>query len=418
VAISKEEKAVRAALAQLEKDAAVSDAAVARMNQATPVSSYEQARSQLSEIKDPKIRAAAEKAFAGVDRQTERLTTEAAKVGLQVTPSGTLAPAAPTGTTLTPEQIAAQIAAAQAASASANAAEIARQQQAAEAERLRRAGQSAYDVLFTEFNQYGLGSLVEPLKGLIMSGPSSAELTLALRATDAYQKRFAANAERIKKGLTALPESVYVGLEDKYQGVMRNYGLPATYYSKDTTGRQVGFEQLIANDVSSTELEERILTAQQRVLNAPPEVATALKQFYPDITNGDILGYVLDPSKGLTDIKRKVTAAEIGGAAIGAKLQTTAGRAEELASYGVTSATARQGFSAISSGLERGRQLSGIYQQDPYTQLVAEEEIFALSGQAEASKKRKKLIGAEKAEFSGQTGITSGALGRDRAGSF
>jgi hypothetical protein len=73
MAMSKEEKAVRDALAQLEKDAAVSDAAVARMNQATPVSAYEQARSQLSEIKDPKIRAAAEKAFAGVDRQTERL---------------------------------------------------------------------------------------------------------------------------------------------------------------------------------------------------------------------------------------------------------------------------------------------------------------------------------------------------------
>lgn len=321
-------------------------------------------------------------------------------------------------TTLTAEQIAAQLEAAKAAAAAAQAAELARQQQAAEAERLRRAGQSAYDILLSEFNQYGLGALVEPLKSLIVSGPSAAELTLALRATDAYKKRFAANAERIKKGLTALNEATYLGLEDKYQSVMRNYGLPATYYSKDTMGRQEGFEKLIANDVSATELEDRILTAQNRVINAPAEVTTALKQFYPDITNGDILAYTLDPEKALTEIKRKVTAAEIGGAAIGAGLGTSMTRAEELAKYGVTGATARQGYQAAVPLIERGRQLSAFYQESPYTQASAEEELFNLSGAAEATQKRKKLSALETAEFSGRAGLTGGALSRERAGSF
>lgn len=287
-----------------------------------------------------------------------------------------------------------------------------------EAERLRRSGQSAYDILLAEFTQYGLASLVEPLKSLITSGPSAAELTLALRATDAYKKRFAANAERIKKGLTALNEATYLGLEDKYQSVMRNYGLPATYYSKDTMGRQEGFEKLIANDVSATELEDRILTAQNRVINAPAEVTTALKQFYPDITNGDILAYTLDPEKALTEIKRKVTAAEIGGAAIGAGLGTSMTRAEELAKYGVTGATARQGYQAAVPLIERGRQLSAFYQESPYTQASAEEELFNLSGAAEATQKRKKLSALETAEFSGRSGLTGGALSRERAGSF
>jgi hypothetical protein len=193
---------------------------------------------------------------------------------------------------------------------------------AAEAEKKRRAGQSAYDILLAEFNQYGLGTLVEPLRSLIISGPSEAELTLALRQTPAYQNRFAANAARINKGLRALSEAEYLNLEDGYQNIMRNYGLPANYYTKDATGKQEGFEKFIAGDVSPTELEDRVVTAQQRVLNAAPEVTTALKQFYPDITNGDILAYTLDPSKGLAEIKRKVTAAEIGGAALGAKLGT------------------------------------------------------------------------------------------------
>ena len=241
---------------------------------------------------------------------------------------------------------------------------------------------------------------------------------MALRATDAYKKRFAANAERVKKGLAALDEATYIGLEDKYQGIMRNYGLPSTYYSKDTMGRQEGFEKLIGFDVSAAELEDRILTAQERVLNASPEVTVALKQFYPDITNGDILAYTLDPEKALTDIRKKVTAAEIGGAAFGAKLGATAGRAEELARYGVTAATARQGYGAIGTGLERGRQLASIYQEAPYTQAIAEEEIFNLPGQTAAGEKRKKIIGMEKATFGGQTGVTSGALSRDRAGSY
>jgi hypothetical protein len=292
------------------------------------------------------------------------------------------------------------------------------QDAAAEAEKKRRAGQSAYDILLAEFNQYGLGSLVEPLKGLIVSGPSEAELTLALRQTDAYKKRFAANAQRIASGLRALSEGEYVQLEDQYQNIMRNYGLPATYYTKDATGKQEGFEKFIAGDVSPTELEDRVVTAQQRVLNAAPEVTTALKQFYPDITNGDILAYTLDPSKGLAEIKRKVTAAEIGGAALGARLGATVGRAEELARYGVTAETARAGFGAIGGGLERGSQLANIYQQQPYTQTLAEEEVFNLPGQTDAQRKRKKIIGLEQAEFAGQTGITSGALGRERAGSF
>lgn len=284
-----------------------------------------------------------------------------------------------------------------------------------EAERLRRQGQSAYDILLAEFNQYGLGSLVEPLKALIVSGPSAAELTLALRATDAYKKRFAANADRISKGLTALNEREYLGLEDQYQNIMRNYGLPATYYAKDSMGTQAGFNQLIANDVSAAELEDRILTAQSRVINANPQVKQALRAFYPDITDGDILAYTLDPTKALTDIKRKVTAAEIGGAALGAGLATSQIAAEGLAGYGVTKEQAQRGYGAIAEFLPTGQKLSEIYQESPYTQAQAEQEIFNLADSAAAAKKRKRLSQLETATFSGSSGMSGGALSRDRA---
>jgi hypothetical protein len=96
--------------------------------------------------------------------------------------------------------------------------------------------QSAYDLLFDQFSKMGLGSLVEPLKGLIISGTSPAEFTIKLRETPAYQKRFSANAERIKKGLAAIDESAYLRLEDQYQNVMRNYGLPESYWTRGAQG--------------------------------------------------------------------------------------------------------------------------------------------------------------------------------------
>ena len=292
---------------------------------------------------------------------------------------------------------------------------LARQEEARIAEEKRRAGQSAYDLLYSQFAQYGMGALVEPLKQFIQQGMSPAEFTLRLRDTDAYKKRFAANASRIAKGLTALNEAEYIGLEDQYQNIMRNYGLPSSYYTRGDMGRQEGFEKFISNDVSAVELEDRIATAQKRVINANPEVSTALKQFYPDITNSDILAYTLDPEKGLEGIKRKITAAEIGGAAIAQGLQTGVTRAEELAQYGVTKDQAQQGFQTIASVVPRAGVLADIYKTGPYGQTQAEQEVFGLAGAEEAAKQRRKLSELERASFSGSAGAAQGALGRERA---
>lgn len=277
---------------------------------------------------------------------------------------------------------------------------------------------SAYNILKMEFDQYGLGSLVTDIRELLINDTPVSEFGLRLRGTDAYKTRFKANEARIGAGLSALSPAEYVALEDQYQNVMRNYGLPASYYTKDQTGKQVGFEKFIAGDVSATELEDRISTAQKRVLNANPEVSTALKAFYPDIQNGDILAYVLDPAQGLESIKRKVTAAEIGGAAMGQGLATGVTRAMQLAGYGVDKASATEGFATIAGGLQRGSQLASIYGEDPYTQDIAETEVFRMSGSQEARKKRQRVTGLEQATFGGQTGITQGALSRDRSGAY
>jgi hypothetical protein len=279
------------------------------------------------------------------------------------------------------------------------------------------ASRSAYDLVTSELTRLGLPSLIAPLREIFESGISDGDsLRLALSQRPEYQTRFSANAKRIGAGLSALSPAEYIQLEDQYQNVMRNYGLPASYYAKDATGKQIGFDELLGGDVSAAELEERLITAQDKVLKSNPEVLKALKTFYPGIANGDILAYSLDPKNALKDIQRKVAAAEIGGAALAQGLATSATGAEELAGLGVTKDQAQQGFINVAQMAPRGGLLSDIYNEAPYNQATATAEVFGTAGAAEAAQKRRKLTALEEATFSGQSGLGQGALARNGGG--
>jgi hypothetical protein len=278
----------------------------------------------------------------------------------------------------------------------------------------RRDSESAYNILYKKFSEFGLGSLVQEVEKYIKDGLSQDEFTLRLRETPSYQQRFGANKQRIAKGLSALSEAQYIGLEDQYQEVMRQYGLPASYYEKDSMGTQKGFTDLIANDVSNTELNDRLFAAQERVIRGAPQIAQALREFYPEITNGDILAYALDPKNAIKNIQRKVTTAEIGGAQLGAGLQATLSNAETLARAGVTGEQYQASAPTIAEASIRGGQLASIYGEDPYTQQTAEQAVLNTPGSAEAIRRTRKLAGLETAAFSGQSG--RGAIDRERAG--
>lgn len=278
--------------------------------------------------------------------------------------------------------------------------------------------QSAFDLLLSQFTQYGLQALVEPLRALIKQGVPASEFTIRLRETDAYKKRFAANAQRINKGLRALSEAEYIKLEDDYQDVMRRYGLPTSYYERGELGRQQGFEKFIAGDVSAPELERRVQLAQERVMDADPMIGQTLREFYPTITNGEILAFALDPDRALPEINRKITAAEIGAAQYGAKLTASRIRAEELAAAGVTGKQYQQAAPTIADIATRGSTLAQFYEQAPFGQVEAEQETLGISGAAEARERRRRLTGLEQASFAGRSGPIGGALGRDRAGAI
>lgn len=280
---------------------------------------------------------------------------------------------------------------------------------------------SAFALLKEEFNRYGLGDLVGEIETLTAEGVSPSEFSLRLRQTKPYKERFKANEARINAGLSALSEAEYISLEDQYQRVMRQYGLPKSFYSTGTQGRQPELEKFIAGDVSPAELEDRVQLAVNRVEKAAPEIINALEDYYGGpggISKSNLVAYVLDPQRALPEIQRKIQAAEIGAAAETAGFGLGALRAESLAARGITQAQAREGYQTAAEILPRATQLANIYGAEKYDQTAAEQEIFGLEGAASARRKRQQLTAMEKAQFLQQAGLTSTSLERNRAGAF
>ena len=282
----------------------------------------------------------------------------------------------------------------------------------------RLAGKSAYDILYAQFDANGLGSLVADVESFIKDGLSEAEFTIKLRNTPAYQTRFAANKRRIANGFAAIDEATYLGLEDKFQSIMQNYGMPEKYYARaNKLGVQQYFEDAISNNVDPITFEERIIEG-KKVIDANKTTLDAIKRFYPSLNDGDFLAYVLDSKNAISDIQRKVTSAEIGGAQLGAGLGATFAGAEELAKAGITGQGYQKAASKISQAALRGGQLAAIYGEDPYTQQTAEQLVLNVPGATDAEKQTKKIYGLEEASFGKKTGISSSALSRDRAGAY
>jgi hypothetical protein len=266
----------------------------------------------------------------------------------------------------------------------------------------RQRKENALTSLTARFSKYGLESLVPKIRELVINGSTESTIAFELQETPEYKQRFKANTERLKKGLSVLDAGTYIGMEDSYRQALRAYGL-----KQFDTDDYVS--QFIANDISANELSNRIVTAVQRVQNADPAITSQLKEFY-NISQNDLVAYVLDPNQQFQKIERQVQAAEIGVAA--ARQGITAGVqvAEQLAAQGVTQAEAQKGYATIADILPDAKRLSDIYGTtlEGYDLGQAEQEVF--NQLASAQRKRQKLTQREIAAFGGSSGTNRTSL--------
>jgi hypothetical protein len=272
-------------------------------------------------------------------------------------------------------------------------------------------------------SSYGIGDLGPAITAAVMKGYSPDTINLIMQDPNsndplavAFQTRFPSNKARLAAGKSVLSPAEYLAAERTYTQVMQSYGV-ANLATKDK------LNQFIANDISATEVSDRVNIAVNRVQNADTATKEALKQYYPMLNQSDIVNAVLSPDEGLPALQRKITIGEIGGAALAQNLKDATGKiniamgASALADLGVTQAKAREGFQAVAEVTPTGSFLSSISSSgQQYGQLQAEQEAF--QGLASAKRARQTLTAEELARFSGSSGTGKGSLASQTRGSI
>ena len=257
---------------------------------------------------------------------------------------------------------------------------------------------------------YGLDALSDVLwsnySGGFVDVTNPQALIYSIRNEPAYKERFKANDARVKAGLPELSPGEYIGLEDQYRQVARSNGLPTGFY--DTAD---DITKLISGDVSPSEFQSRITEGYNSVANADPEVIRQFKEIY-NVSEGQLVSYFLDPTRGEPLLKRQAQAAKIAARGLeSAGIQITKGTAEELAARGITEAQAQEGFGNIGRLGELRTQLGG-------EAALSQEQIvgqqFGTDTQAalELEKRRRRRVGefAGGGSFARTQGETSGSI--------
>jgi|688.fasta_scaffold26087_1 uncharacterized protein YbjQ (UPF0145 family) len=299
-------------------------------------------------------------------------------------------------------------------------AELKAQRSAASTAATAEKRQSAYDFIRTRAEELGIGvGIADRIIDLVANqGYSTRAIDIEIQTTPEYKARFA-GIEKYKKNFAAdiavgkkaaQPSPAdYIAYEKQAQNVLNRFGL-ASLANQET------YADLIGGDVSILEVTERITDVYDRIQNADDVLKTQLSSYFPTYGTSDFARALLTgktPQDMASQLKRRLTAAEISSEASRAGLATNAERAEQLQSMGVSRTLARAGFSKIAEQQPLLEKLGGIYGEQ-----VSQEELEAEQFQGLASARRKRLEATERASFTGRAGTSQVSLTQGTAGAI
>jgi hypothetical protein len=268
---------------------------------------------------------------------------------------------------------------------------------------------SANAIIRDYLRQWGLLELAPDLDRLIREGLGADAITLQLRDTQAYKRRFQANDLREAAGLPVLSPAEYIAAEDAYRQILRTYGLPSSFYDQPDD-----FHGFLARDIAPEEVNARAQAAQQTWLTTDQAVRDTWRDFY-GLTDGAAIASILDPDKALPIVQRMVTASRIGAEASRNGLGADRSRFEQYADRGVSVDQAAQGFAEIGQTLTTDQAIARRFGQT-FTQ--AEAEAARITGTASAQRKQRELAQSEQALFDGRATADRSSLSRRTSGSY
>ena len=270
--------------------------------------------------------------------------------------------------------------------------------------------------LYNTLKANNLDSLADTLKTLGQEYGAEGYQTAIneLRQSNPYKQRFAGNEELRKQGKNPLTEAEYISTEKAYDEVLASYGAK-DFSTPDNKSKW------ISGNVSGYELSQRFGVAYNKVTNAvsgdDKALLGELKKMYPGVTDMELTKTLLLGKEGSEYLKSKLTLADIRAAETETGLPSALG-AGYLASQGVGREVARAGLSKVSmqrQGLETAASTFG--ERATPDELQKELESENILG-TQAGAKTRKLASQARAQFKGQSGVTTGSLKRTRPGSL
>lgn len=196
---------------------------------------------------------------------------------------------------------------------------------------------------------YGLSSLMGKIESYVKEGLDGDAVLAMIRDTQEYKDRFPAMAA-LRGKQRAISEAAYIDFERNAAGLERAYGLPSGMLGKDAV------TNLLTNEVSAQELENRVTMAAAGAFQASQEMRDTFRDYY-GIESGGLTAYFLDPEKALPLLNKQYASAQIGAEAQMQDFAIASGTAERLNEAGITQQEARQGFAqtARQRGFMQGR---------------------------------------------------------------
>lgn len=219
------------------------------------------------------------------------------------------------------------------------------QMRAAERQREQRQIRETVQAIFS---QYGLSSLNSVIADYAAKDFTAESIQILLRQTPQYKERFPA-MEALAQKKRAITEAEYIDFERTAASLERQYGLPQGMLTGNVT-------QLLINEVSAAEMNDRVVLAASAAIQAPEDFRNTMREFY-GIDSGGLTAYFLDPNVATPLLEKQYAASVLGTEARRQGIGIDVYGAENLQELGITQEQARQGFGQIARAqpLTQGR---------------------------------------------------------------
>jgi hypothetical protein len=246
--------------------------------------------------------------------------------------------------------------------------------------------------------RYGLTSLLGWATEAIIQGWSEDQISLELFNRPEFNARFPGIKAREAKGYPPITPEDYLAYEQGISALSTQWGMNISKAQVD---------MMISNNKSFREAEEVVAITAAAIFEDDSETKSALQRLYPEVTNGDLMSYWMNPKVNLGILQQKYRTSQLAGAGARAGFgDITAAQAQRLLTSGINREQALTGFSQLVQNEELFKAQVGTE-----TDITTDQQIELLAGDAQLGQEVERRRSNRLAEYQGTSTFAAGQEG-------